>query len=81
MMTFLCILGPASLPQVPRSRGVGVFCEFVKCTTIPGVESGLNSRVNIFGACDESEALQDNLLKNYHPLNAPFPSSYAIKIY
>ena len=81
MMPFLCALGPASLPQVPRSRGVGIVCKFVKRTTIPGVESGLDLRVNIFGASDESEALQDNRLKNDHPLGVPFPSSYAIEIY
>ena len=80
-MALLCTLVPTILPQLLPSRSVGVVYKFVKCTTIPGVESGLDLRVNIFGASDESEALQDNRLKNDHPLGVPFPSSYAIKIY
>ena len=55
-MTLLLVLGPASPTQVPRSRGVGVFCKFFKCTMIPGVESELDSCTNIFGASDESDA-------------------------
>ena len=78
---FLLALGPASLPQLLRSRGVGVVYEFVKCTTIPGVKSELESRANIFGASDESDMLQDNRLKNDHPLGVPFPSLYAVKFH
>ena len=37
----------------------------------------INSRVDIFGASDESDAFQNNRLKNDHPIGVPFPRSYA----
>ena len=37
-MALLFALGPASLPQAPRIRSVGVIYEFVKRTTILGVK-------------------------------------------
>ena len=80
-MTLLLALGTARLSQVPHIRGVSGIYEFVKCTTIPGVESKLNSRANIFGARYESDILQDNRLKTYHLLDIPLPSLYAVKIH
>ena len=59
MMMFLHALGPASLPRVPHSRGVGVVYVFIKRNTIPGVKLGLDSRANIFGANGDLDALQD----------------------
>ena len=81
MVTLLLALSTVILPQQPRIRGVGVVYKFIKQTTIPGVDLGLNQRANIFGASDESDALQDKRLKNNHPLGVPFPSSYAVKIH
>ena len=52
MMTLLLDVGPMRPPQVPHSRGVCVVYEFVKFTTIPGVDSELGLRANISGASD-----------------------------
>ena len=40
----------------------------------------LNLSAHIFGASDESDVLQDNRLKNDHPIGIPFPSFYAVEI-
>ena len=48
---------------------------------IPGVESVLDSRVNIFLTSDESDAFQDNCFKNYHVLGIPFTSTYSFKLH
>ena len=61
MMALILALGTISPPHVSRSHSVGVVYEFFKRTTIPGV-------VNIFGASDKSDALQDNWLKNDPPI-------------
>ena len=53
MMELLRILSPASPPQVPCSHGVGVVNKFVKLYMIPRGDSGINSRLNIFGASDK----------------------------
>ena len=74
-------LGPAILVRLPRSRVVGVVYELIKRTTILGVESGLDSRGNIFGTSNDSDALHDNRLKNDHPIGVPFPSSYAVELH
>ena len=79
-MTFLRIFRPASLLRVSCSRGVGVIKELVKCSTISRSKLDINSRANIFGASDESDMLQDNRIKNYHPLGIPFPSLYTIEL-
>ena len=81
MMTFILALGLTSLPQVPCSRVVGAIYKFVKRTTIPGVDSGLNLCAYISGANYNLDALQDKLLKNYHPICITFPRSYAVKIH
>ena len=80
MMTLRCILIPAIPPQVFCSPGVVVTYEFVKRSIIPGVESGINLRANIFGASDESDELQDNYMKNDLLLGVPLPRSYVIDI-
>ena len=41
---------------------------------------GINLHVNIFGTSNKLDSLQDNRLKNDHPLRISFPSSYAVKI-
>ena len=43
--------------QVHSSRGVGFIYKFVKRSTIPQVELGIDSRLNIFGASYKSDAL------------------------
>ena len=55
--------------------------QFFKRTTIPGAESELNLHENIFGASDESDALQNNRLKKDHPLGVPFLVSYALELH
>ena len=81
MMNFLLALVPAIPPQVRCSRGVGVVYKFVICTIIPEVELELDLRVNIFFTSDESDALQDNRLKNDHPLGVTLPSLYAAQLH
>ena len=78
-MALLHILSPASPLQVSRSRGVVVVNGSVKRSTIPRGKSGINSCTNIFGASNKSDVLQDNRLKNDHPLSVPFLILYAVE--
>ena len=80
-MTLLHVLSLAIPPQISRSCGVGVEYEFAIRFTIPGDESGLNSRANIVGTSGESDVLQDNRLKKYHLPVVPFPSLYAFELH
>ena len=80
-MMLLLTLSPARFPQVSRSRGVHVVHEFVKCYMIPEVELEIDLRANIFGVSDRLDTLQDDKLKNDHPLNIPLPSLYSIEIH
>ena len=79
-MTLLHILIPARSPQVSCSHGVGVTYEFIKFSMISRVELGIHLPVNIVGASNESDAFQDNRLKNDNPISVPFPISYYVKI-
>ena len=79
-MTFLCILILSVFTQVPLSHGIWVVCKFVEWSTIPWVESGIDSHVNILGASYKADVLQNNLLKNDQPLVVPFTTSYAIEL-
>ena len=76
----LVALNPASFPQESRSCIVRAFHEFVKQATIPEVESKLYARANMFGVITVLGALQDDQLKNYHPLGVPPPSLYVIEL-
>ena len=80
-MMLLLALGPASPPQVSLSCSIGFVYKFIRCSTIPGVNSELNLRVNLFGTSVKLGALQDNLLKNNHFLGVPFPNSYAVELH
>ena len=80
-MELILDLGPASSPWLPRSRSVCVIYEFFKRTTIPAVKSELDLRAIVFGASKESDVLQDDRLKNYHPIGVPLPRSRAFKIH
>ena len=62
-MMLLRILIPTRPPHVSHSCGVGVTYEFVKQYTIPQFDSGINFHTDIFGASNESDALQDKRLK------------------
>ena len=81
MMTFIRILSPMSPPQILRSRSIGAVNKFVIHSTIPGYRLGFNSRANMFSDSDDSDVLQDNRLKNDHPLGVPFLISYAVKLH
>ena len=63
-MMLLLALYPTISLQVTHIRGVGFFYEFSKCNTIPSVESEIDLRADIFGAREESDALQDERIKN-----------------
>ena len=70
----------ASPPQVSFSHGTGVTDEFVKLSTNPRGKSGINLHANIFVTINELDVLQDNYLKNNHPISVPFRSLYAIEL-
>ena len=74
-------LDPAISHQVPRSRGISVIHKFFKCTMIPEVELELDLRADVFSASDESDTLQYNRLKKYHPPRIPLLRLYAVKIH
>ena len=80
-MPLLLDLDPASSSQVPRSLSVSLVYKFVKSTTNPAVKSKLNSRMDIFGASYKSDVLQDDQLKNDHPLGVPLPSLYSVELH
>ena len=79
-MTLLHVLSLAIPPQISRSCGVGVEYEFAIRFTIPGDESGLNLRANIFVASDDFDVLHDNQLKNNHPLGVTFMILYGVEL-
>ena len=76
-MTFILALDPASFPQ----GIVRVFHEFAKSATIPAVESKLYLHANLFGVINILGVLQDDRLKNGHPLAVPLPISYTIELH
>ena len=80
-MTLILALGPTRPAQVPHSCGVGVIYEFVKGTTILGVDLKLNLHGNVFGTRDELDVLQDNRLKNNHLIRVPFLSLYTVDLH
>ena len=80
-MMLLLALEPVSLLQVPRSCSVHVVHDLVKHTTIPSAELELDSRVRIFGTSDELDVLQDDRLKNDHPLGVTLPILYAVDLH
>ena len=80
-MVLLLILSPEIPPHITCIRGVVVKYKLIIRSTIPGDESGLNSRANIVGTSGESDVLQDNRLKKYHLPVVPFPSLYAFELH
>ena len=70
----------ASPPQVSCIGSVEVTYEYVTLSTIPRVKSGINSRAIISDASNESDAFQDNHLKNNHLIIVPLPSAYTVKL-
>ena len=78
MMTLLLALGTVIFPQVSCDRGVCVVNLFVKRAKIPTVESKTDSCTNMFGVINCLGALQNDQLKNDHPLGVLLPMSYAI---
>ena len=81
MMVLFLTLVPASLPQVPHGRIVSVIYKFSQRTTIPGVESEIYLRANIFGTSDNLDELQDNRMKNNRLLRVLLLSFYAVKLH
>ena len=66
-MTLIRVMSTVGLPHIPHSRGVGFVYKLIKCSMIQGGKSGLNFTINVFGASDESDALQDKRLKKWSP--------------
>ena len=67
---------PAGSPQVHCSRGVGFIYKFVEFSAVPQVDSDIDLCANLFGTSYEADALQNNHLKNDHPLGIPFLNLY-----
>ena len=79
-MMLLHILITASSHQISRRRGIGVTYEFVKRSTITQVESGINFCADILGTSNKSDELQDNCLKNNHPISVLLPMLYDVQL-
>ena len=80
-MTLLLALDPRSFSQESRSCVKCVFHDLFKCPTIPSVKSKLYARANIFGVINSLVVLQDDQLKNDHPLVVPLPSLYIFELH
>ena len=80
-MTLLLALDTASFPQEYCIHVKCVFRDFSKRPTITSVESKQYARVNIFGVINDLVVLQDDRLKNNHPLRVPLPSLYTAKLH
>ena len=57
-MELLHVLIPAGPPQLHCSSGIIFIYKFIERSSIPQVESGIDSHVNIFGTSYEVVALQ-----------------------
>ena len=80
-MTFLIALDPAIFPQVSHSHIKCVVHKFFKVPTIPEVESKQYARVNMCGIINALGVLQDNRLKNEHPLRVILPSLCPVELH
>ena len=69
-----------ALPN-PHSFSVEAEYDIVILSLIPKVDLGINLRTNYFGISDKLDSLQENGLKNNHPIGFLFPTSYAVKIH
>ena len=81
MMTLILALDLTNFPQEYRSHIKSVFHELVKSPTITEVKSKLYTRVNIFDVINSLGVLQDDWLKNDHPIGVPILSSYTIELH
>ena len=70
----------SSILQLLHRCSVSAFYKLVKRTTVTAVDPKLDLRTNIFGASDESDTLQDNLLKN-RPIGVSLLIFYVVKIH
>ena len=80
-MTFLRSLSTTRFPEVPHGGGMRVFHKLVKCSTIPQVQSEKNALLYFCVIVNALGMLEDNRLKNYHPLSVPLPSTDPVKFY
>ena len=71
---------PVIPPQVFLSHSIVVTYKFIKRSAVPRVDFRINSRANIFGVSYESDALQNNYLKNDHTLGIPLLTLYVLKL-
>ena len=71
---------PAGSTQVPHIRGIRVIYRFFKRSAVSQSKLSIKWCANIFRASYESDALQNNSLKNDRPLCVTFPISYAVDL-
>ena len=80
-MTLLLILIPTIFSEVSHSRILRVFHELVKRLKIPEIKLKQYALSNLRGIINALCALEDNGLKNDHPLSVPLPSTNPVKFY
>ena len=80
-MTLLLILSPTSFSEVSHSGNIHFFCEITKRSTIPKIESKKYALSNLRGIINALCVLEDNGLKNDHPLRVPLTITNPVKFY
>ena len=80
-MTLLLCLTPANFSKVSHCEIVRVFHELVKRPTMTEIELKQYALSNLRGIINALCVLEDNGLKNDHPLSVPLPSTNPVKFY
>ena len=80
-MTLLLRLIPTRFSEVSYFGIIRVFHEFIKHPRIPAIESKKYVRSNLRKIINGLGELEDNRLKNDHPLCVPLPSTNFVKFY
>ena len=80
-MTWLLALYNASFHHDSQSHIKSFFHEFVKQSTIQTVKSKLYACTNLLDVTNGLGVLQDDQMKNDHPLTVPLLVSYIFKLH
>ena len=80
-MTLLLHLIPARFSEVSHSGILRVFHELFKRPTITEIESKQDALADLRRIINALCALEDNGLKNDHPLYIPLPSTQRVNFY
>ena len=80
-MTLLLFLRPYWFPLISCHCNVGVLHQLIVGALVPRVEVWFNTITNIFCACDQADALQNNHMKNDRPLYVSLSIPNSVKIH